>query len=106
MRRQLSRASRVDLNKSCEDSKGRLFALSGIRVEYVRCEGCGFCFAPALCRWTLDEFSKRIYNDEYESVDPDYQIARPTRNADHLVRWFGAREPQYRHQTMVAGTDY
>lgn len=94
---------RVDLNKSCEETKGRVSPPSGVLVEYVLCEGCGFCFAPVLCRWTLDEFSDRIYNDEYEFVDPDYVVARPTGNADHLVRWFGERGPAMTHLDYGGG---
>ena len=94
---------RVDLNKSCEETKGRVLPPSGILVEYVFCEGCGFCFAPVLCLWTLDEFSERIYNEQYEFVDPDYVVARPTGNAADLVRWFGERGSAMAHLDYGGG---
>jgi SAM-dependent methyltransferase len=81
----------VDFNKSCEDHRGRALPRAGIPVEYVHCGNCGFCFAPALCRWSLHEFSERIYNDEYELVDPHYVTARPTSHAGLLLQWLGDR---------------
>jgi SAM-dependent methyltransferase len=94
---------RVDFNKSCEESRGRALRPAGILVEYALCTRCGFCFAPALCRWTLDEFAERIYNDQYEHVDPDCVVARPSANASDLQHWFGARRAEIAHLDYGGG---
>src|SRR5271165_5763744 len=75
----------VDFNKSCEERNGRFLTLAGLPVYYALCGDCGFCFAPDLYKWTLDEFSAKVYNDDYLQVDPDYQEARPRADADHLI---------------------
>ncbi len=94
---------RVDLNKSCEESKGRALPRAGTLVEYLLCAGCGFCFAPVLCRWTIEEFSERIYNEHYEYVDPDYAVTRPSANAADLIHWFGASPPAIAHLDYGGG---
>lgn len=71
----------MDFNKNCEEARGLELGDSGILVEYVLCDECGFCFAPELCRWTFEEFERYIYNDQYETVDPDYRKTRPQANA-------------------------
>src|ERR1022692_2828458 len=78
----------VDFNKSCEELRGAFLALAGVPVYYVLCGQCGFCFAPELADWTLEDFSTRIYNSEYIQVDPDYVSARPEANADSLIELF------------------
>jgi SAM-dependent methyltransferase len=93
----------VDFNKSCEEAHGRFLPLAGIPVSYALCEGCGFCFAPELCKWTLEEFSARIYNDDYLRVDPDYLEARPRANADHLIALVGDASRQIRHLDYGGG---
>ena len=54
----------VDFNKSCEEVRGKFLGLAGIPVYYALCGKCGFCFAPELSTWKLEEFEERIYNDE------------------------------------------
>jgi len=39
-------------------------------------------------RWTLEDFSRRIYNDDYVLVDPDYPENRPVRHAEVLRALF------------------
>ena len=39
--------------------------------------------------WTPADFARRIYNDDYVLVDPDYRETRPRANADHLIALFG-----------------
>ena len=78
----------VDLNKSCLGADQQL-QLSGIPVYYARCNGCGFCFAPELMAWSIEEFEQKIYNDDYVLVDPDYVDARPRNNAATLIAVFG-----------------
>ncbi len=93
----------VDFNKSCEESRGKFLPLSGIPVYYCLCENCGFCFAPDICEWQLDEFARKIYNSEYAEVDPDYLEARPRANAQYLVNLFGDDLPTVRHLDYGGG---
>lgn len=93
----------VDFNKSCEELRGRFLPLSGIPVYYALCDGCGFCFAPELCKWALEEFSARIYNDDYLRVDPDYAEARPRSNADQLTALVGDAFRGIRHLDYGGG---
>jgi SAM-dependent methyltransferase len=93
----------VDFNKSCEEARGRFLDLSGIPVDYALCGRCGFCFAPELVTWTLEEFEERIYNDEYVLVDPDYVERRPRANAAWLASMFGERAQSIRHLDYGGG---
>jgi SAM-dependent methyltransferase len=93
----------VDLNKSCEESRGRFLPLAGVPVYYLVCGKCGFAFAPELYGWTLEEFSSRIYNDEYVLVDPDYIEARPRANAEHLQSLIGDKGRSLRHLDYGGG---
>ena len=63
--------------------------MSGIPVEYVLCDACGFCFAPEFAEWTFREFEERIYNKDYEVVDPSYAKERPEGNAEMLHQLLG-----------------
>lgn len=87
----------VDLNKSCEEARGKFLPLAGVPVYYFICERCGFCHAPELYAWTLEDFSTRIYNDEYVLVDPDYVEVRPHANATHLISLLGDGAKAVRH---------
>lgn len=86
---------RLDFNKSCEESRGVRLPQSGVLVAYHLCDRCGFCFAPQFRDWTFEEFEQRIYNDTYESVDPDYVRVRPIANAGLVDRLFGATRPRH-----------
>ena len=79
----------VDFNKSCAESRGIYLPLTGIPIYYSLCDKCGFCFAPEMYEWTLDEFEQRVYNDQYVDVDPDYVHKRPSLSAGALVEMFG-----------------
>ncbi len=94
----------VDLNKSCEEASGKFLPLSGTPVYYAHCGNCGFCFAPEIMNWSLDEFAERIYNDQYVLIDPDYLEARPQANADNLVALFPALPPTVRHLDYGGGS--
>ena len=63
----------VDFNKSCEEIRGKHLPAAGIPIEYYFCDDCGFCFAPEIASWTLEDFEREIYNDRYVDVDPDSQ---------------------------------
>jgi len=93
----------VDFNKSCEGLRGVFLPLAGVPVYYARCGKCGFCHAPELYRWSLEEFSERIYNADYIKVDPDYLEARPRGNAEQLIRMIGARAGEITHLDYGGG---
>ncbi|MHB0990625.1 MAG: class I SAM-dependent methyltransferase [Burkholderiales bacterium] len=93
----------VDFNKSCEEPKGTFLPLSGIPVYYVLCNGCGFCFSPDLYRWDLNEFTDKIYNNDYALVDPDYLEIRPKANASSLMAMFKHHASQIRHLDFGGG---
>jgi 2-polyprenyl-6-hydroxyphenyl methylase/3-demethylubiquinone-9 3-methyltransferase len=82
-------AFRVDASRTCEDRHQPPFASSGIDVDYVRCDACGFIFTDYLDRLTESEIGSRIYNSEYIKADPDFATTRPALLADMLVGLFG-----------------
>lgn len=94
----------VDFNKSCEEARGKFLPLSGILVHYYLCDQCGFCFAPELASWTLDDFSEKIYNEGYEGVDPDYKLARPHSNATMVQEFFARGKNDIRHLDYGGGS--
>lgn len=93
----------VDFNTSCEQARGLFLPKSGVAVYYALCGGCGFCFAPELYGWSLQDFATHIYNDDYVLVDPDYAEARPRGNAAVLVSAFGAHAAGLRHLDYGGG---
>jgi SAM-dependent methyltransferase len=93
----------VDFNKSCEEAKGKFLPLAGVPVYYALCDRCGFCFAPEISKWSLDEFAQRIYNAQYALVDPDYIEARPRANAATLLSMFGDSLRSVRHLDYGGG---
>lgn len=93
----------VDLNKSCEEARGRFFPLAGVPIYYSLCDQCGFCFAPELQHWSLEDFSSRIYNDDYKLVDPDSVDTRPRANARWLAGLFAKRALEIRHLDYGGG---
>lgn len=93
----------VDLNKSCEEARGRFLPLSGEPVYYALCDACGFCFAPEIARWPREEFAKRIYNDDYHLVDPDFEVARPKHNARSVQQAVGHAALELRHLDYGGG---
>ena len=93
----------VDFNKSCEEAHGKHLGLAGIPVYYALCKNCGFCFAPEIATWGLDEFEEKIYNDEYVLVDPEFIEARPRASAASLISMFGDRAPSIKHLDYGGG---
>ena len=59
---------------------------SNIAVAYHRCETCGFMFAPLFDDWTVEDFRRYIYNDEYLAVDGEYTGARSKRVATQMTK--------------------
>jgi SAM-dependent methyltransferase len=94
----------VDFNKSCAEPGGVFLPISGIPVYYALCGNCGFCFAPELMTWGIEEFKQKIYNEEYVIVDPDYVEARPRINAEGWIRLFGNRSRSIKHLDYGGGT--
>jgi SAM-dependent methyltransferase len=94
----------VDFNKSCEEVKGNFLKLVGIPVYYVHCGDCSFCFAPEFADWTLTEFEKKIYNNDYYTVDHDYIDVRPRANAATIMSMFGKSNYPIRHLDYGGGS--
>jgi hypothetical protein len=93
----------VDLNKSCEEARGVFLPIAGVPIYYALCDHCGFCFAPEMHRWSIEDFSRRIYNDDYKLVDPDYLDARPRANAQMLAATFANHVLEIRHLDYGGG---
>lgn len=93
----------VDFNKSCVEGSGIYLPLTGIPIYYYLCQKCGFCYAPEMHAWTPDEFARRVYNDDYAEVDPDWIEARPRGNAQHLAKLFGTAAGTIRHLDFGGG---
>ena len=95
----------VDFHKCCEELRGFRLPLSGVPVYYRRCEICGFLFTDAFDDWNDEQFKTHIYNDEYHSVDPDYQTARPRSNADVVARLWASIKAETRVLDYGGGND-
>ncbi len=54
-------------------------------------------------RWSIEEFSTRIYNDDYKLVDPDYLEVRPHANAQMLAGKFANQALIIRHLDYGGG---
>lgn len=56
-------------------------------ARYYQCQRCHFLFTPALDSWTSADFQNRIYNDDYDRVDPEFVTGeRARRNAGLVMR--------------------
>lgn len=86
----------VDFNKNCEEPRGKRLPDAGVAVVYHRCPSCGFVFTTAFDSWSEAEFQRRIYNDGYIEVDPDYPEIRPATNAELLAGLFAADKARLR----------
>jgi SAM-dependent methyltransferase len=93
----------VDFNKSCEELRGKVLPSAGIAVRYLACADCGFCFAPELYRWSHEELARKVYNESYTEIDPDWDEVRPRNNAQVLAEAFGNRPPPVRHLDYGGG---
>jgi SAM-dependent methyltransferase len=94
----------VDFNKSCEDKDGKVPHAAGIPITYALCAQCGFCHAPEIAAWSLEQFEDKIYNADYIAVDPDYVESRPKANAASLHAMFGASAAAIRHLDYGGGS--
>lgn len=68
------------------------FGPSGIHIAWHRCNHCGFLFTPFFDDWSLVDFARYIYNDDYAVVDPDYVSLRPRTMARTLAALFAGCE--------------
>lgn len=94
----------VDFSKSCEEANGKFLPRSGIGVDYFLCGHCGFCFAPEFRNWTVEEFERRIYNDDYVQVDPDYTQKRPEVSTTLVDGLFGSARERLAHLDYGSGS--
>jgi hypothetical protein len=69
----------LDFNKSCESFYP--LGLSGIPVLYRICSECEFIGTDFFDEFTGEQWQRYIYNDEYRTVDPEYEFIRPRHNA-------------------------
>lgn len=93
----------VDLNKSCEEPRGKYLTPAEYPIYYFLCGACGFCFAPEMYTWDLDKFEALIYNNQYVLVDPDYLDTRPRANAKNLQTMFPNLPSTVRHLDYGGG---
>lgn len=99
-----SALSAIDFNKTCADGTAHPLDPAQMPVTYYFCERCGFCFAPEIAKWSIEEFEARIYNDEYARADPDYLATRPLANAQSLVATFNRHIGAVRHLDYGGGS--
>jgi SAM-dependent methyltransferase len=78
----------VDFNRSCDEARGLYLPLSGIAIYYRRCPTCGLLFTNSFDDWTEADFKQYIYNDDYSTLDPEYNEIRPAVNAQFIARAF------------------
>lgn len=71
----------VDFNKNCEERNGKYLPYTGEAIYYYQCEHCGFIFTDAFDLWDRQQFLDRIYNADYDNVDPEYDGTRAKRDA-------------------------
>jgi Methyltransferase domain len=83
----------VDFHKNCEIYRRIVLEISGIPVYYYRCPTCRFIFTTAFDHFSIDDFQRYIYNEDYLLVDPDYEESRPRSNAAWLCSLFPAIRP-------------
>ncbi|MGD1278666.1 MAG: class I SAM-dependent methyltransferase [Tepidisphaeraceae bacterium] len=77
----------VDFHKNCANAE-RFKEPSGIPIYYHRCQHCGFLFTVAFDAFSLGDFSRWIYNQDYALVDPGYELERPKDNARYIGELF------------------
>jgi hypothetical protein len=98
-------AGSIDRNRTCEDFRhgSMIFPRAGHDVEYERCLGCGFVFAPELCAHPPEWFREHVYNDDYIKADPDYAETRPAQNARWIASQFAGVKAKIRHLDYGGG---
>ena len=93
----------VDFNRSCLVTPGTPFEHSGEEIWYYLCGTCKFCFAAGMFAWTSAVMTRRIYNHQYQDIDPDFVESRPRNNSIALQKWFGGVLDQIDHLDYGGG---
>lgn len=81
----------VDFHKSCLEHEGKRLGLRGVPIYYRRCPRCGLVFADTMLGWSDEDFARRIYNADYQVVDPEFVEIRPVGNARWLRDLLGEK---------------
>jgi Methyltransferase domain len=79
----------VDFLRICdgrENPTPYIFGSLGIPVNYYRCGRCDFLFTDYFDDWSVEDFSRYIYNNDYIKVDPEYETVRPLLEAANVSR--------------------
>lgn len=76
----------LPFHRSCNDAFVGQTVLepAGPPVRYLRCAGCGFAWADALCAWSPERLAAEIYNEDYVLTDPPFVFDRPWQEARRL----------------------
>jgi 2-polyprenyl-3-methyl-5-hydroxy-6-metoxy-1,4-benzoquinol methylase len=75
----------VDFNKSCEERNGMYLPYSGVAIYYVKCDQCDYLFTTDFDEWSKEDFLDNIYNDDYITVDPEYDGKRSVNDAKYFI---------------------
>jgi hypothetical protein len=67
----------VDFGKSADVINGNPIIYTGIPIYYRRCKSCDFIFSDTMIDWSVNDFKREIYNNDYKLYDPDYEFKRP-----------------------------
>jgi 2-polyprenyl-3-methyl-5-hydroxy-6-metoxy-1,4-benzoquinol methylase len=57
-----------------------------VTVHYFKCERCHFLFSPSFWSFTLSDYRRFVYNEDYVFADPHFKGERPRRDAVALQR--------------------
>ena len=67
----------LDFNDHCARIESpTLLPKRGIKIAYYRCGRCELLFTNAFDRFSPVDFSKHIYNDQYKTIDGDFEQQR------------------------------
>ena len=56
-------------------------SVSGRDIYYYKCGVCRFVFTDDFDHFTVDDFKRVIYNDDYVKMDPDFVESRTVMSA-------------------------
>jgi SAM-dependent methyltransferase len=79
----------VDFNKSCEERNGMYLPYTGVAIYYLKCNHCDFLFTVDFDEWDRQDFLDNIYNDDYITVDPEYDGKRSRGDAQYFINNLG-----------------
>jgi 2-polyprenyl-6-hydroxyphenyl methylase/3-demethylubiquinone-9 3-methyltransferase len=77
----------VDFNKFCSQVDFYMYGRANVTVTYFRCEICGFLFTEFFDDWSIAEFGRFVYNEDYIRVDGAYAGVRPALDAAKVAKW-------------------